>query len=79
MVAPYTFGPRHFLHLQNVYEYLDELLPLRELEHEFYSYIEEDKKFYSFPISYEDINTMPDKNKILSELDSLDESRSLII
>ena len=70
---PFTFGPRHFLtHYQEVYEYLDAILPLRELRHDFYSYVEQDSKFYSFPVSYEDINKMHDKEKIYSELNALD-------
>jgi len=69
---PYTFGPRHFLTPYNeVYEYLDEMLPLRRLDHSFYSYVEADGQFYSFPVSYEDIDIMPDKSQILSELASL--------
>jgi len=66
---PHTFGPRHFLTPWNyTYEYLDELLPLRKLDHSFYTYVERDSNFYSFPMSYEDIDTMPDKDIIYEEL-----------
>ena len=66
---PYTFGPRHFLTTwSHVYEYMDEILPLRDLDHSFWTYVEKDSSFYSFPMSYEDIDTMPDKDIIYEEL-----------
>ncbi len=71
---PFTFGPRHFLTPYNeVYEYLDKILPLRKLDHSFYSYVESDGEFYSFPVSHEDIRIMPDAEKIYQELSQLDE------
>ena len=66
---PHTFGPRHFLTPWNhIYEYLDELLPLRPLDHSFWTYVEKDEAFYDFPMNYEDIGTMPDKEIIYEEL-----------
>lgn len=67
---PYTFGPRHFLtQNESVYEYLNELLPLRSVEdHVFLTYIEEDQAFYNFPIHVDDVAAMPDKDDITAEL-----------
>lgn len=68
---PYTFGPRHFLtRWENVYNYLNEIVPLRLCEeHEFITYIENDQNFYSFPINEDDIPRMPDCERIQSELE----------
>jgi UDP-galactopyranose mutase len=66
---PYTFGPRHFLtRNEEIYEYLNQIVPLRRLEHEFLTYVERDNAFYSFPIHKDDISRMPDKDKINQEL-----------
>jgi len=68
---PYTFGPRHFL-TQNrrVYEYLNELVPLRLCpDHEFITYVERDNAFYNYPIHMDDIKRMPDRVLIESEME----------
>ena len=67
---PCTFGPRHFLtQNENVYHYLNKHVPLRLCaEHEFYSYVSQDQNFYNYPIHYDDINRMPDSEKIKSEI-----------
>jgi UDP-galactopyranose mutase len=67
---PYTFGPRHFLtpH-EKVYEFLNKYLPLRKCpEHEAWTYVERDGEFYNFPIHKDDIERMPDKEKIKNEI-----------
>jgi UDP-galactopyranose mutase len=68
---PYTFGPRHFLTKdEKIFDYLNKFTPLRRIpEHEFLTYIERDPGFYHFPIHRDDIDLMPDKEKILAELD----------
>ena len=39
---PFTFGPRHFLTKNNdVFEYLDKIVPLRKLNHKFLTYLDE--------------------------------------
>ena len=67
---PYTFGPRHFLtQNEQVYRYLDALLPLRRCyDHEFITYVERDNAFYNFPIHVDDVARMPDRDKIGAEL-----------
>ncbi len=67
---PFTFGPRHFLTpWEHVYGFLNEYLPLRLLKHEFITYVESDQEFYNFPIHRDDIDGMPDREKIDNELE----------
>ncbi len=66
---PYTFGPRHFLtQNQRVFDYLDAILPLRRMSHEFVTYVERDNAFYNYPIHKDDIALMPDRALIEAEL-----------
>ena len=68
---PYTFGPRHFLtKSEAVWNYLHEIVPLRHFggEHEFWTYVESDSQFYSFPIHQDDIPRMPEADQITKEL-----------
>ena len=67
---PYTFGPRHFLtHNKKIYDYLNKIVPMRSCaDHEFITYVEKDNQFYNYPLNYEDIKKMKDKNKIYKEL-----------
>lgn len=69
---PYTFGPRHFLtKKREVYDYLNSKLPLRDCnEHQFITYVEKDNQFYNYPLHLEDVNKMPDKDKIYDELNN---------
>lgn len=67
---PYTFGPRHFL-TQNVevFEYLDKYCPLRRCQdHQFVTYIHQDAQFYSYPIHVDDLDRMPESDRIDAEL-----------
>jgi UDP-galactopyranose mutase len=77
---PHTFGPRHFL-TQNeaVWAYMDALVPLRPIpEHEFYTYVERDNAFYSYPINISDISLMPDADRIIKELDTANDGLHII-
>ena len=67
---PYTFGPRHFLTTKiETYKYLKKFLKLRNCNyHQFKSYVEQDNKFYNYPINTDDIDQMPDKVKIKKEI-----------
>jgi len=66
---PYTYGPRHFLtDNEDIYKYLNKYCPLRLLHHQMITYIESDAAFYNFPIHRDDIEKMPDFQKINSEL-----------
>lgn len=67
---PHTFGPRYFLTKKmEVYEYFNKIIPLRNCnENEFLCYVEQDNQFYNYPLHYDDIERMPDKEKIYKEL-----------
>jgi len=67
---PYTFGPRHFLTKdKKIYDFFNKYIPMRDCsEHKYLTYVEQDDQFYSMPLSYDDIENMPDKKKIYDEL-----------
>lgn len=69
---PYTFGPRHLItDMVHVYEYLNDIVPLRRCnEHLFWTYVEQDERFYHYPIHMDDIRSMPDAEKILAEMEA---------
>ena len=68
---PYTYGPRHFLTKdKKLYDFLDKYIPLRDCsDHKYLSYAEKDDNFYSMPLSYDDVETMPDKETIYKEME----------
>ena len=70
---PFTFGPRHFLTTNvNAYKYLKKFLKLRNVNyHKFISYVREDDNFYNYPLNVKDIEKMPDKKKIKSEINAV--------
>ena len=65
--------------LQNkkrIFDFLNKYLPLRDCsEHKFITYNEKDNQFYNMPLSYDDIEKMPDKSKILKELEKCRKSK----
>lgn len=69
---PYTYGPRHFLTQdEKLFDFLNRYVPMRRIpEHEFLTYVERDPGFYHFPIHRDDIDLMPDREKILDELNN---------
>lgn len=68
---PFTYGPRHlWTPDKEVFDYLNEIVPLRRLNHHLFSYNEPDQAFYSYPIHMDDVKSMPDYGKIKKELDT---------
>lgn len=69
---PYTEGPRP-LHVVNskVFDYINEIVPLRIFPLRLNTYIERDQRFYSFPIHWDDIQEMPDRDIIMKELEMI--------
>lgn len=69
---PYTYGPRYFMTQdEKLFEFLNQYVPMRRIpEHEFLTYIERDPGFYHFPIHRDDIDLMPDREKIFNELNN---------
>jgi UDP-galactopyranose mutase len=75
---PYTMGPRPiYTQNTNVYNFIDQLVPLRRLNLFALSYVEQDGKFYSFPPHKDDIADMPDAQKIQAEMGLLQNSKEL--
>lgn len=73
---PYTLGPRPFMSRNEgqtrLFEYLNNIIPMRKLNHNMLSYIERDGLFYSYPIHKKDIPQMPDKKIITKELQEVE-------
>lgn len=68
---PYEFGPHVFFWpREDVIELMLELCDNQfiPIKRRLVSYIEKDKKFYRYPIHYDDIKEMPDKDQIYQEL-----------
>ncbi len=67
---PYTEGPRPLsIKDGKAFEYINSVVELRKFPLILDSYNEHDQKFYGFPIHWDDIQIMPDKDKILKELE----------
>ncbi len=73
---PHTYGPHHLLVNINdthVLDYMNKYLKLRELEHYCMTFVEQDSSFYTYPIHKDEIQLMPDKEKINEEINNLPE------
>lgn len=67
---PYTEGPRPLaMHDGKAFDYINSIVKLRTFPVILDSYNEPDQQFYGFPIHWDDIQIMPDKDKILKELE----------
>ncbi len=67
---PYTEGPRPLsIKDGKAFDYIDAVVKLRTFPLVLDSYIEQDRQFYGFPIHWDDIQIMPDRDKILQELE----------
>lgn len=68
---PYTEGPRPLaIGDGKAFDYINPIVPMRTFPLLLDTYIEQDRAFYSFPIHWDDIQKMPDKDKILLELEN---------
>lgn len=67
---PYTEGPRPLSIMDGkAYDYINPIVKLRTFPLILDTYIERDKQFYGYPIHWDDIQIMPDRDKILQELE----------
>lgn len=67
---PYTEGPRPLaIHDGQAFNYINSIVKLRSFPVILDTYVEQDGQFYGFPIHWDDIQVMPDKEKILQELE----------
>lgn len=72
---PYTFGPRHFLTKnEKVFEYLNAITPMRQLQHRFLTYLDEEADFFNYPINAGDIPRMARSSQIEAELLEIERS-----
>lgn len=68
---PYTEGPRPLtIGDGRAFNYINPIVPMRTFPVQLSAYIEQDQAFYSYPIHWDDIQKMPDKDKILLELEN---------
>lgn len=72
---PYTLGPRPLISRDDektrIFEFVNKLVPMRKIEHNLLTYVEQDGNFYSYPIHEDDVSRMPDSGQVLAELAEL--------
>lgn len=76
---PYTYGPHHLLiNLSELYvlDYFEKYLEIRELDHRLLTFVEQDSKFYGYPIHADDIEVMPDSALIKEQIKNADEAKA---
>lgn len=70
---PYTKGPRpYYGYSEKIFRWVDSLVKMRRFPHYLLSYIEEEKRFFSYPIHEKDLPLMSEKKKIYEELKNRD-------
>lgn len=73
---PFTKGPRpYYGYSEKIFGWIDRFAPMRRFSHELLSYVENEKKFFTYPIHQDDIPHMSRADKIESELAQRDNSR----
>lgn len=73
---PFTYGPRvYYGYSDKVFDYLNNLLPMRRFPFELRTYVESEKRFFTYPIHEDDIPEMSDSKKIKEQLDNRDNSK----
>lgn len=72
---PYTEGPRPLaIKDGRAFDYINSVVKLRTFPLILDSYNEKDQRFYGFPIHWDDIQIMPDREKIMQELEDRPEA-----
>lgn len=70
---PYTKGPRpYYGYSEKIFEWVDSFVEMRRFPHYLLSYVEQEDKFYSYPIHEDDIPEMKDREQIYKELANRD-------
>ena len=73
---PFTYGPRlYYGYSDKVFKWVDSIIKIRRFPFELLTYVEADERFYSYPIHEDDIQKMPDRERILDELAVRDNSK----
>lgn len=72
---PFTYGPRvYYGYSDKVFRWLDSFVNIRRFPFELLSYIEEEQRFFSYPIHEADIPKMKNCDQIINELEACDNS-----
>jgi len=70
---PFTYGPRpYYGYSEKIFKWIDSFTTMRRFPFALLSYIEQDRKFYSYPIHEKDIPKMKDRARIEEELAQCD-------
>jgi UDP-galactopyranose mutase len=72
---PYTIGPHHLIidkEDREAYGHFDRIVPLRRLSHHVLSYGWNDDRFYSYPPHLDEVPLMPERERILREVEARD-------
>lgn len=73
---PFTYGPRlYYGYSDKVFAWVNGIVPIRRFPFELKTYVEDDRRFYSYPIHAADIPAMPRRSQIEAELAALDNSK----
>lgn len=73
---PYTKGPRpYFGYSEKIFTWVNSFVEMRKFPHYLLSYVEEDRRFYSYPIHEDDIPKMKNNKQIYNELAQRDRSK----
>lgn len=66
---PFTKGPRpYYGYSEKIFGWIDRFVPMRRFKHELLSYVETEKRFFTYPIHQDDIPQMSQREKIEHEL-----------
>ena len=73
---PFTYGPRlYYGYSDKVFKWVDSIIKIRRFPFELLTYVEQDQRYYSYPIHEDDIPKMPDRDVIEKELSERDNSQ----
>lgn len=66
---PYTRGPRpYYGYSEKIFNWIDSFVKMRRFPFSLLSYVEQDQRFYSYPIHEDDIPRMKESKRIYQEL-----------
>ena len=71
---PFTYGPRHFIGPESnmkAFEFLNKIVPMRDIKKMNYSYQQEEDMFASYPMHLDDVKNFRNSEDIFKELDNL--------
>ena len=70
---PYTNGPRlYYGYSQKVYDWINKFIPMRNVPFELRTYVESERRFFTYPIHADDLPYFRESEKISSELKLID-------